>query len=388
MQDRSTMPASQIPNLLSLRGKSRPHSHAKRRTGAGDASQNNDLDIQGTDTDAAVSRLSAVSLGYLTDQYASSFVKGPNIRRLPVINRGTGTYTRTTALDTLIEAFLSPHDTTLPKKRKQIISLGAGTDTRYFRLRDKNQHLELIYHEFDFPSVSRIKKQIVTTNSAFLQPSDCVYSPPVPFESENKSEENEWGILQGEGTLQQVLYYFHPLDLREMSKLPFTKVSGLCSDIPTLIISECCLCYMDISQSSRVIKWFMENIPSIGIILYEPLGSDDSFGKMMVKNLAARNIFMPSLTFYKSLSDQRERLSEFGFKDNCPKTGCKAETIENIWEEWVPFTEKERLQQLEGLDEVEEWQILARHYAISWGWKCDTDEWNWVNFRAIENKSQ
>lgn len=46
--------------------------------------------IQGTDTDAAVSRLSAVELGYLDDLYARYFVQssGPGDRRLPIINRG------------------------------------------------------------------------------------------------------------------------------------------------------------------------------------------------------------------------------------------------------------------------------------------------------------
>lgn len=48
--------------------------------------------IQGTDTDAAVSRLSAVDVGYLEDPYARYFVQSPDgpasARRLPIINRG------------------------------------------------------------------------------------------------------------------------------------------------------------------------------------------------------------------------------------------------------------------------------------------------------------
>lgn len=51
----------------------------------------NDRVIQGTDEDASVSRLSAVSLGYLGDPYAEHFVDGSSgslPRRLPIINRG------------------------------------------------------------------------------------------------------------------------------------------------------------------------------------------------------------------------------------------------------------------------------------------------------------
>jgi [phosphatase 2A protein]-leucine-carboxy methyltransferase len=94
------MSASQIPNLLSLRGGPRSRGGRGRGRGrsAGDpdhgipggaARNRKDLDIQSTDTDAAVSRLSAVSLGYLDDPYAQLFVNGIGSRRLPIINRGS-----------------------------------------------------------------------------------------------------------------------------------------------------------------------------------------------------------------------------------------------------------------------------------------------------------
>jgi [phosphatase 2A protein]-leucine-carboxy methyltransferase len=47
-----------------------------------------DTIIQQTDNDASVSRLSAVNLGYLDDNYAHSFVLAGTARRLPIINRG------------------------------------------------------------------------------------------------------------------------------------------------------------------------------------------------------------------------------------------------------------------------------------------------------------
>lgn len=51
-----------------------------------------DLDIQSTDTDAAVSRCSIVELSYIYDPYAQLFVEGPRTRRLPIINRGWWIY--------------------------------------------------------------------------------------------------------------------------------------------------------------------------------------------------------------------------------------------------------------------------------------------------------
>lgn len=88
------MSAPHIPNLLS-RGNSGPRSRGRgqgRSTRGGPSSSGSairDQTVQSTDTDAAVSRLSAVSMGYLDDEYAQYFVKlGAGTRRLPIINRG------------------------------------------------------------------------------------------------------------------------------------------------------------------------------------------------------------------------------------------------------------------------------------------------------------
>lgn len=91
------MSAPSIPNLLSLRGRGgRGGGRGGRGRGGrpGSASAAHDATIQGTDTDAAVSRLSAVEQGYLDDPYAEYFVHsadGPPARRLPIINRGMST---------------------------------------------------------------------------------------------------------------------------------------------------------------------------------------------------------------------------------------------------------------------------------------------------------
>lgn len=89
------MSAPSIPNLLSLRGARGAGRGRGRGLGRGghphaaSSQAQHDATIQGTDTDAAVSRLSAVELGYLDDPYAQHFVQGQQAnRRLPIINRG------------------------------------------------------------------------------------------------------------------------------------------------------------------------------------------------------------------------------------------------------------------------------------------------------------
>lgn len=89
------MSAPHIPNLNTLRrggGRGRLRGRGGGNAGEdgpGSRSAGKDRVVQGTDTDASVSRLSAVNLGYLKDPFAQALTPpGSETRRLPIINRG------------------------------------------------------------------------------------------------------------------------------------------------------------------------------------------------------------------------------------------------------------------------------------------------------------
>ncbi|KAI1746676.1 leucine carboxyl methyltransferase [Xylaria castorea] len=358
------MPAPSIPNLLTLRGSRGGSGTRGRIRGRGGARSSastapipsHDNIIQGTDTDAAVSRMSAVDLGYLEDPYARFFIQAPAVdaavRRLPIINRGT--YTRTTALDRLISAFLSATE----GQERQIVSLGAGTDTRVFRLFKGGNQSKLVYHEVDFPTVTDRKYHAVRSTAAL-----SAVLPNPDFVDDTRTWRDE--ALPGASQ-----YWCHGLDLRDLSKPDATPLSGLRKDVPTLLVSECCLCYLEVADASKVMKYFMDRIPHLSVVIYEPIHPHDPFGKQMVSNLAARHIRMPTIEDYVDIGKQETRLRDSGFD------AAHSLTIENIWEDWVSPEEKERVDSLEGLDEVEEWNLLADHYSVSWGWReINLDGW-------------
>lgn len=105
--------------------------------------------VRNTDSDALLSRLSALKLGYLpsepfTQEFSSNQQSsgpqgagpsslsrpsqpGGSARRSPLIN--IGTYLRCTTIDREVESFLKQGI-----DPKQIISIGAGSDTRYWRI--------------------------------------------------------------------------------------------------------------------------------------------------------------------------------------------------------------------------------------------------------------
>jgi Leucine carboxyl methyltransferase len=69
-------------------------------------------------------------------------------------------------------------------------------------------------------------------------------------------------------------------------------------NLSTLFISECCLIYMDLDQATEIIHWIVETFKEsgVGLIIYEPIGGNDAFGKVMIRNLAVSAIGMTLIT--------------------------------------------------------------------------------------------
>ena len=88
--------------------------------------------VRQTDSDAAIARLSAVKLGYLHDPFIRFLVQRPHLQppRPPLIN--IGTYVRSEAIDRLVNEWLEL--SSAAGKKCQIVSMGAGSDTRFWRI--------------------------------------------------------------------------------------------------------------------------------------------------------------------------------------------------------------------------------------------------------------
>ena len=263
-----------------------------------------------------------------------------------------------------------------PEQQVQIISLGAGTDTRPFKL----GHMEpetvgrILYHELDFPAVSK-KKYEHASNCEFMDEVKCPGTKDMSMLDALRKggtvnpEADVWGWTTKSGCG----YMFHPVDLREVAKtgeFPEASKNHFRNDMITVLISECCLCYMTAPEADAVINYFTNRIDTIGIILYEPMKPYDAFGTMMTENLASRGLSMPSIKTYHDLQTQVVRLRNCGF--DMFQEGA---SIEWLWLNWFDEDEHLRQMKLQQVDEEEEWNLLAGHYLICWavkeGENCD-----------------
>ncbi|KAI7860527.1 leucine carboxyl methyltransferase 2-like protein [Circinella umbellata] len=301
--------------------------------------------IRGTNDDATVSRLSAVNLGYFKDPFVQFFVKRP-IRRSPIINRGS--YIRNYALDNLVRQFINL-DT--PKK-KQIISLGAGFDTRYFLMKsgqwgDCSQLSK--YFEVDFPEVV-VKKAM------------AIKRRPQLYELIQNVR-----IVRGGIELASDEYFLLGGDLREWSEIVQRLVHyGFDSTAPTLVISECVLIYLEPEHSNMILNWMTQELTDCMFVLYEQIRPTDSFGKVMIRNLQSRRIELKGIHAYPELEDQETRFTRLGWD------GAKAVDTNTIHDQYLDRSDISRMARLEILDELEEWHLLAGHYCVAWAYKSAT----------------
>ncbi|KAI9761876.1 MAG: hypothetical protein M4579_000817 [Chaenotheca gracillima] len=357
---------AQIPNLNTLRAARGSASRGGRGRGTGlglgqdrtTTKPDQDRIVQQTDQDASVSRLSAIQVGYLNDPFARDLASEEAPRRFPIINRGT--YVRTTAIDRLTEAFVQGPS----KEKKQIISLGAGSDTRYFRLASAFPETDFVYHELDFPANTRQKISSITKSQSLLS---LIRAGP-------DGKDGDVAVEQDGTALYTSAYNLHPIDLRNLKppQAPADpappSLHNVDPTLPTLLISECCLIYLTPTDADAILRYFtthlFSNPSALGLIIYEPINPNDPFGQVMVQNLAARGIVLQTLKRYASLSRQKERMRVMGFG-----SGQGSADVDFLYERWVDEQEKERVTRLEMLDEVEEWMMLAQHYCVAWAWR-------------------
>uniref|UniRef100_A0A668B046 tRNA wybutosine-synthesizing protein 4 n=1 Tax=Myripristis murdjan TaxID=586833 RepID=A0A668B046_9TELE len=289
--------------------------------------QGKDTAVQGTNDSSVVSKVSAAAQGYFRDGFLRHFVCKA-ARRAPLINRGY--YVRWRAVDHCVKRFLQITENC---PRRQILSLGAGFDSLYFRLHAEGLLDRAVVFEVDFPDVARRKAALIGCNSA------CVPLGPVYVSCDQ--------------------YRLLGLDVREESQVEEALGgAGLDWDAPTLILSEVVLTYMETQWSDAVISWAAKLLPQSLFVMYEQIHPHDPFGRIMQDHFLKLNSTLHALRQYPDTAAQTQRFLDKGWDQ------CVCLDMNDFYLGLLPEEERCRVESLEPFDEYEEWHQKCTHYFI------------------------
>ncbi|XP_041347659.1 leucine carboxyl methyltransferase 1-like isoform X2 [Gigantopelta aegis] len=292
-----------------------------------------------TNDDATQCKRFAVEKGYWSDPYVSQMVSSAMQRRAPEINRGY--YARVRAIQIMTEQFIK-----LTKQNCQIVNLGAGFDTMYWRLRDSSL-LPRQFVEVDFPTVTSRKCHIIQSRKKL---SDNINS-------------KDGNLLVSSSDLHADDYHIIGTDLCKLDNLDLKlKDSKVDRSLPTLFICECVLVYIEPEKCEKLIRWISDNFPTAFFLNYEQVNMGDRFGQIMIENLKVRNCLLLGNSACQSLDTQAQRFLTQGWD------GAEATPMTTVYRR-LPVAEIEKIEKLEFLDELELLDQLFCHYCLCWAYK-------------------
>ncbi len=326
--------------------------------------------VQRTNDDATHCKRSAVGLGYWKDPYLGAFGSNPSYsdeaRKAPEIHLGY--YTRVSAIWRLIVKSLN-RVAELQGQKIQIVNLGAGYDTLFWRLTDYLEQIQRpdLLHSFvdiDLPEVTARKCLYVRKSKLLLSRVAGDGNEEVKF-----SRTDLHGLKY-----HTVAANFTDLNLMERK---LQECSGFRFDVPTLFIAECVFVYIDPIKVSHFLKWITTNFhASVGLINHEQLNIYDKFGQVMLENLSHRGCSLPGIEACRNKTTHVDRLLTADWHAGF----CW--TMNEVYN-MIPKDEIERVEKIEFLDERELVSQLFEHYCVSFGWK-NKSSINSINFDDID----
>lgn len=103
-------------------------------------------------------------------------------------------------------------------------------------------------------------------------------------------------------------YHIVGVDLRSVDEVANKlKQSDIDFSLPTIVLAECVLVYIETLNCNNLLKWLSTNFTSAAFISYEQVNMNDRFGDVMLSNLRARGCNLAGVESCTSLDTQISR---------------------------------------------------------------------------------
>lgn len=284
--------------------------------------------LAATNDDATSCKWSAVQQGYYEDDYITCFCGlSARTRRSAIIHRGY--YARVSAFHTMAQQFLVRTGC-----NAQIVNIGCGYDTTFFRLAAKGM-CPYRFLELDRSVVVERKRAAIARRKKLSE------------------------VVASAGER----YQLHSCDVTDLAAVASAfEAAGIDFSLPTLCVAECVLVYLPPEAAAALIAMTAAQFETVLFLNYEQIEPFDAFGKMMVANLSDRRCPLLGIAAVPTTDAQSQRFLECGFDS------ATAVDMLSVYHR-LPQSDRQRIEALEFLDELEQWQLLMRHYCFVWATK-------------------
>ena len=103
-------------------------------------------------------------------------------------------------------------------------------------------------------------------------------------------------------------YHVMGVDLRHIDEIENKlKQADVDFALPTLILAECVLVYIDSNHCANLLKWLSSHFTAAMIVNYEQVNLNDRFGEVMVANLRSRGCDLAGIDACQTLDTQVDR---------------------------------------------------------------------------------
>lgn len=312
-----------------------------------------------TAADAAFQKEYSIQKGYYKDNYIKYFTKpkssSSNQKYLPIINKGT--YSRVRSIRNQVKSIID-ENTKIRKNQTQIVNLGAGLDSLYFQLKEEysdeihNFNEQINFVELDYFEITAQKIKTINKTKELLEKIEFLDEDEKENLTEKEKDKNKL-ISKGYSILN--------CDLSNQIEVEKGfEISKIKKSVLTIIIGECLFCYLENKKIHTLLSFFNSFFENSVIIYFDLINPNDEFGKVMINNLKVyRNIVLPSFEDCPFESSHVKRCVESGYD-----TFNICIDMLSYYNTYISNEEHVRLNHLELMDELEEWNLLQRHYCI------------------------
>jgi len=236
----------------------------------------------------------------------------------------------------------------------QIVALGAGSDTTFFRMR-KAGTLPSKYVEVDLRDVVMKKFKIIYENADVRDELGLEQEQLKTMLEKLKTNPNEPVVLIGPH------YCLADVDITKVDDLEglLKRIPGLDFSLPTIFVSECVLCYVEPRFSDGLLKWIVETFPNAAFTSYEQILPEDAFGKTMLGHFEARGCPLKSIETYPDVERQEKRYKAQGWSQ------VEVLDMNDVYYKCLDKETLTKAEKLEIFDEFEEWHLMSAHYCLA-----------------------